>query len=192
MSDQGSLAFDPDNLDDDEDELSQDGAVLQNGEPTAPPKNYITPVGEARLRAELMQLIDVERPLVVDAVHWAAKNGDRSENGDYIYGKKRLREIDRRLRFLTKRLTVAEVVDATRNQGVEQVFFGGHVTYSQPDGERVHVHIVGVDEVQHDQGQISWVSPVATALLRAHVGDEVQVHAPTGVQVLLVENVQYG
>jgi transcription elongation factor GreB len=87
MSDQGSLAFDPDNLDDDEDELSQDGAVLQNGEPTAPPKNYITPVGEARLRAELMQLIDVERPLVVDAVHWAAKNGDRSENGDYIYGK---------------------------------------------------------------------------------------------------------
>jgi transcription elongation factor GreB len=192
MSDQESLAFDPDNLDEYEDELSHGGAGTQAGEPTVPPKNYITPAGEARLRAELMQLIDVERPLVVDAVHWAAKNGDRSENGDYIYGKKRLREIDRRLRFLTKRLTVAEVVDATRNQGVEQVFFGAHVTYSQRDGEQVHVHIVGVDEVQHDQGQISWVSPVATALLRAHVGDEVRVHTPTGVQVLLVESVQYG
>ena len=190
MSELEQLAFNPDE-DDDEGSDAAGPATGAPGEAGAPPKNYITQAGEARLRAELLQLIDVERPQVVDAVYWAAKNGDRSENGDYIYGKKRLREIDRRLRFLTKRLTVAEVVDATRNQGVEQVFFGAHVTYSQRDGEQVHVHIVGVDEVQHDQGQISWVSPVATALLRAHVGDEVRVHTPTGVQVLLVESVQY-
>ena len=191
MSDTDSLAFNPDEDDDEQggDDSSQPSA--NNGEPAAPPKNYITQAGEARLRAELLTLIDVERPQVVDAVHWAAKNGDRSENGDYIYGKKRLREIDRRLRFLTKRLAIAQVVDTALNAGAEQVFFGAYVTYSQVDGHEVSVQIVGVDEVQHDLAQISWVSPVAKALLRAHVGDEVRVQTPTGAQVLVVEAVQY-
>ena len=189
MSNIDSLAF---NLnEDDDDEQANDAGKTPSGEPVAPPKNYITQAGEARLRAELLQLIDVERPKVVDAVHWAAKNGDRSENGDYIYGKKRLREIDRRLRFLTKRLAVAQVVDTALNAGVEQVFFGAHVTYSQADGAHITVQIVGVDEVQHELGQISWVSPVAKALLRAHVGDEVRVQTPTGAQLIVVEAVLY-
>lgn len=190
MSNIDALAFNPDEGDDDEEQSNGSGQTPA-GEPVAPPKNYITQAGEARLRAELLQLIDVERPKVVDAVHWAAKNGDRSENGDYIYGKKRLREIDRRLRFLTKRLAVAHVVDTALNAGAEQVFFGAHVTYSQVDGAYITVQIVGVDEVQHEQGQISWVSPVAKALLRAHVGDEVRVQTPTGAQLIVIEAVQY-
>jgi hypothetical protein len=120
------------NLDFSLDEDDDDGDV--SGAPAAPYKNYITKAGEARLRTELLQLLDVERPIVVEAVHWAAKNGDRSENGDYIYGKKRLREIDRRLRFLTKRLAIAEVVDTTANAGSDQVFFGATVTYSVVEG----------------------------------------------------------
>jgi transcription elongation factor GreB len=174
-------------LDEDDDDVS--------GAPAAPYKNYITKAGEACLRAELLQLLDVERPIVVEAVHWAAKNGDRSENGDYIYGKKRLREIDRRLRFLTKRLAIAEVVDTTANAGSDQVFFGATVTYSVVEGAptegTVIVQIVGVDEVQHDHGQISWISPVAKALLKAYVGDEVRVQTPTGRQTLCIEAVQY-
>ncbi|MEK9690082.1 MAG: transcription elongation factor GreB [Burkholderiaceae bacterium] len=181
------------NLDFSLDEDDDDGDV--SGAPAAPYKNYITKAGEARLRAELLQLLDVERPIVVEAVHWAAKNGDRSENGDYIYGKKRLREIDRRLRFLTKRLAIAEVVDTTANAGSDQVFFGATVTYSVVEGapaaDPVTVQIVGVDEVQHDHGQISWISPVAKALLKAHVGDEVRVQTPTGRQTLCIEAVQY-
>lgn len=192
MSNQDSLAFNPEGDDEDEDdEGSGQGVTRHAGEPVASPKNYITQIGEARLRAELLHLIDVERPKVVDAVHWAAKNGDRSENGDYIYGKKRLREIDKRLRFLTKRLAIAQVVDTALNAGSEQVFFGAHVTYSQADGAQVTVQIVGVDEVQHEYGQISWVSPAAKAMLRAHVGDEVRVQTPAGAQVFLIEAVQY-
>jgi len=177
-------------LDEDDD---NDGNV--SGAPAAPYKNYISKAGEARLRAELLQLLDVERPIVVEAVHWAAKNGDRSENGDYIYGKKRLREIDRRLRFLTKRLAIAEVVDTTASAGSDQVFFGATVTYSVVEGapaaDTVIVQIVGVDEVQHEHGQISWISPVAKALLKAYVGDEVRVQTPTGRQTLCIEAVQY-
>ena len=162
-------------------------------ENTPPPvvKNYMTPAGYARLKAELLHLLDVERPEVVSAVSWAAKNGDRSENGDYIYGKKRLREIDRRIRFLTKRLEIAEVVDPSLHAGSEQVFFGATVTYSDDeDGERT-ITIMGIDEADSRMGQVSWISPVARALLKAHVGDEVQLPTPGGVRHLEVVEVQY-
>ena len=148
--------------------------------PPLPPggKNYITPSGYARLRAELLDLIDNERPKIVDVVHWAASNGDRSENGDYLYGKKRLREIDRRIRFLTKRLEIAEVVDPSLHAGSEQVFFGATVTYSDDeDGERT-ITIMGIDEADSRMGQVSCISPVARALRKARVGDEVQFPAP--------------
>ena len=161
--------------------------------PLLPPggKNYITPSGYARLRAELLDLIDNERPKIVDVVHWAASNGDRSENGDYLYGKKRLREIDRRIRFLTKRLEIAEVVDPSLHAGSEQVFFGATVTYSDDeDGERT-ITIMGIDEADSRMGQVSWISPVARALLKAHVGDEVQLPTPGGVRHLEVVEVQY-
>lgn len=161
--------------------------------PPLPPggKNYITPSGYARLRAELLELIDNERPKIVDVVHWAASNGDRSENGDYLYGKKRLREIDRRIRFLTKRLEIAEVVDPSLHAGSEQVFFGATVTYSDDeDGERT-ITIMGIDEADSRMGQVSWISPVARALLKARVGDEVQLPAPGGVRRLEVVEVQY-
>jgi transcription elongation factor GreB len=174
---------------DDEDDASASADTAQ------PFKNYITKAGEARLRAELLQLLDVERPIVVEAVHWAAKNGDRSENGDYIYGKKRLREIDRRLRFLTKRLAIATVVDTTANAGIDQVFFGATVTYTVVAGDdagaTITVQIVGVDEVQHERGQISWISPIAKAILKAHVGDAVRVQTPSGPQLLCIDDVQY-
>jgi transcription elongation factor GreB len=139
--------------------------------PALPPggKNYITPAGYARLRGELLELIDNERPKIVEIVHWAASNGDRSENGDYLYGKKRLREIDRRIRFLTKRLEIAEVVD-----GVERT-----------------ITILGIDEADSRESQVSWVSPVARALLKARVGDEVQLPTPGGVRHLEVVDVQY-
>ena len=154
-------------------------------------KNYITPLGYARLRDELLDLIDNERPKTVDVVHWAASNGDRSENGDYLYGKKRLREIDRRIRFLTKRLEIAEVVDPSLHAGSEQVFFGATVTYSDDqDGERT-ITILGIDEADSRMGQVSWISPVARALLKARVGDEVQMPTPGGVRHLEVVKVQY-
>ena len=161
--------------------------------PPLPPggKNYITLSGYARLRAELLDLIDNERPKIVDVVHWAASNGDRSENGDYLYGKKRLREIDRRIRFLTKRLEIAEVVDPSLHAGSEQVFFGATVTYSDDeDGERT-ITIMGIDEADSRMGQVSWISPVARALLKARVGDEVQMPTPGGVRHLEVVKVQY-
>ena len=141
-------------------------------------KNYITPQGYARLRAELMQLIDEERPKVVDTVHWAASNGDRSENGDYLYGKKRLREIDRRIRFLTRRLELAEVADPSVHHGKDQVFFGATVTYCDESGAETTVTIRGIDETDNSQGQVSWVSPVAQALLKAREGDEVRLMTP--------------
>ncbi|MBC7213766.1 MAG: transcription elongation factor GreB [Burkholderiaceae bacterium] len=154
-------------------------------------KNYITPQGYARLRAELLDLIDHERPKIVEVVHWAASNGDRSENGDYLYGKKRLREIDRRIRFLTKRLEISEVVDPSLHAGSDQVFFGATVTYVDDLGDERTVTILGIDEADSSQGQVSWISPVARALLRAHVGDEVQLPTPGGVRTLEILQLHY-
>lgn len=155
-------------------------------------KNYITPTGHRRLRDELMQLLDVERPEVVRVVSWAASNGDRSENGDYLYGKKRLREIDRRIRFLTKRLELAEVVDPALRSGTTQAFFGATVRFLR-NGEREEtVTIVGVDEVDPLAGRISWVSPVGRALLKANEGDLVSLKVPGGSDELEVLEVRYG
>jgi transcription elongation factor GreB len=154
-------------------------------------KNYITPQGYARLRAELLDLIDNERPKVVEAVHWAAKNGDRSENGDYLYGKKRLREIDRRLRFLTKRLEIAEVTDPCVHHGSPQIFFGATVTYADEQGTEKTIHIVGIDEADSLNNQVSWIAPIARALLKAHVGDAVKLITPAGAQEIEVMAVAY-
>ncbi|MDB5943089.1 MAG: greB [Ramlibacter sp.] len=154
-------------------------------------KNYITPQGYARLRGELLQLMDEERPKVVEVVHWAASNGDRSENGDYLYGKKRLREIDRRIRFLTKRLEVAEVTDPSLHHGHDQVFFGATVTYADETGQERTITIMGVDEADSSLGQVSWVSPVARALLKARKGDEVKLVTPSGVHDIEVLDVGY-
>ena len=161
--------------------------------PPLPPggKNYITPAGYARLRAELLDLMDNERPKVVEAVHWAAKNGDRSENGDYLYGKKRLREIDRRLRFLTKRLDIAEVVDPSAHHGSDQIFFGATVTYANAKGEERTVTIKGIDESDSLAGEVSWVSPIARTLLKAREGDELQLVTPVGVEPIEVVEVSY-
>ena len=137
-------------------------------------RNYITPAGHARLKAEFDQLMRTERPQVVEIVAWAASNGDRSENGDYLYGKKRLREIDRRIRFLTKRLDIAEVVDPLRQTNTEQVFFGATVTLCDEQGEEQCYQIVGVDETDLARGRISWISPLARALLKAREGDVVR------------------
>lgn len=154
-------------------------------------KNYISPQGHARLHAELKHLLEVDRPQVVDTVHWAAKNGDRSENGDYLYGKKRLREIDRRIRFLTKRLEIALVVDASLHYGNDQIFFGATVTYEDEQGEAQTITIVGIDEADSLQQRISWISPVARALTKARIGDEVSLRTPAGIQSLYVVDVQY-
>ena len=154
-------------------------------------KNYITPEGYERLRSELLALIDTERPKVVEIVHWAASNGDRSENGDYIYGKKRLREIDKRIRFLTQRLEIAKVTDPCLHYGKVQVFFGATVVYVDTAGVERKVTILGVDEADTLQGQISWVSPVARALLKSSPGDEVNLLTPQGIQVLEVLQVDY-
>jgi transcription elongation factor GreB len=154
-------------------------------------KNYITPPGYARLRAELLQLLDEERPKIVEVVHWAASNGDRSENGDYIYGKKRLREIDRRIRFLTKRLDIAEVVDASVHEGRDQVFFGATVTYANQRGDEHTITIKGIDEANSGRGEVSWIAPIARALLKARVGDEVSVITPAGVERIEVLEVKY-
>jgi transcription elongation factor GreB len=154
-------------------------------------KNYITPQGYATLRAELFDLIDNERPKVVDIVHWAASNGDRSENGDYLYGKKRLREIDRRIRFLTKRLEIAEVTDPSVHYGKDQVFFGATVTYVEEAGEERTVTILGIDEADSLKGEVTWISPIARALLKAREGDVVKLVTPVGVQEVEVLRVQY-
>ncbi len=153
-------------------------------------KNYITLAGYARLKAELKQLLDVERPEVVSVVSWAASNGDRSENGDYIYGKKRLREIDRRIRFLIKRLEIAEVVE-TRKDEEEQVFFGATVTVADGAGRERSVSIVGMDEVDPARGRVSWISPIARALLKARVGDTVMLRTPSGTEELEIQDVRY-
>jgi transcription elongation factor GreB len=166
---------------------------LELGHPDVPAgtKNYITPAGHQRLRDELLQLLDNERPEVVRLVSWAASNGDRSENGDYIYGKRRLREIDRRIRFLGKRLDLAEVVDSSKQENVDQVFFGATVDYAGDDGDVKTVTIVGVDEVDLERGYVSWISPVARALLKAKIGDTVALHTPAGVQQIDILDVRY-
>lgn len=154
-------------------------------------RNYMTPEGYARLRDELAHLMNVERPSVVQVVSWAASNGDRSENGDYLYGKKRLREIDRRMRFLTKRLDIAEVVDPAQQPNRDQVFFGATVSYADQTGEEYVVTIVGVDEAEPLAGKISWISPVARALIKAREGDTVVLRTPGGVQELDILEVRY-
>ena len=169
---------------------SDDSGDADDGTPALPPlptgaKNYLTPQGYARLRAELLSLLDDERPKVVEVVSWAAKNGD------YLYGKKRLREIDRRIRFLTQRLDIAEVADPALHHGSDQVFFGATVTYADAAGEERTVTIKGIDEVEHLHGEVSWISPVARALLRARVGDEVTLATPQGPARLEVVSVIY-
>jgi len=154
-------------------------------------KNYITPAGYARLKGELLDLIDNERPKVVDIVHWAASNGDRSENGDYIYGKKRLREIDRRIRFLTKRLELAEITDPQVHFKNNQVFFGATVTYADEAGLERTVTILGVDEADSAKGEVSWVSPIARTLLKAREGDVLQLVTPAQVTEIEVIRVTY-
>ena len=154
-------------------------------------KNYITPQGYAGLRTELLGLIDTERPKVVEIVHWAASNGDRSENGDYIYGKKRLREIDRRIWFLTKRLEIAEVIDPAIHHGSEQIFFGASVTYVDDAGVERTLTILGIDEADSSQAQVSWVSPIARTLLKARTGDVLQLVTPAGIVGIEVISVQY-
>jgi transcription elongation factor GreB len=154
-------------------------------------RNYVTPAGYRRLREELMTLLDVERPKMVETVSWAAKNGDRSENGDYLYGKKRLREIDRRIRFLTKRLDIAEVADPSAHHGKDQIYFGATVTYATADGAERTITIKGIDEADSLAGEVSWVSPIARALLKAREGDEVQLVTPGGAEKIEVVAVSY-
>ena len=161
--------------------------------PPLPPggKNYITPQGFATLRAELKELVEVERPKIVEAVHWAAKNGDRSENGDYLYGKKRLREIDRRIRFLIKRLEIAVVADPAVHHGHTQIFFGATVTYVDDEGVERSVKIVGIDEANSAAGEVSWVSPIARTLLKAYEGDVLKLVMPGRVSEVEVLKVSY-
>lgn len=154
-------------------------------------KNYMTTGGYWRLRRELARLVNVERPEVVRTVSWAASNGDRSENGDYIYGKRRLREIDRRIRYLTKRLEVAEVVDPAARGATDQVFFGARVEYETGDGTHNAVTIVGVDEVDPARRRVSWISPIARALLKTREGDTVQFRTPAGIETIEVLSVLY-
>ena len=154
-------------------------------------RNYMTPAGYARLRAELFILMDDERPKMVEIVHWAASNGDRSENGDYHYGKKRLREIDRRIRFLTKRLELAEIAEPSVHHGIDQIFFGATVTYLEEDGTERTVKIMGIDEADSAKGEVSWISPIARTLLKARVGDELKLVTPSGVISIEVLDVQY-
>ncbi len=154
-------------------------------------KNYMTPQGYARMRAELLELIDNERPKIVEIVHWAASNGDRSENGDYLYGKKRLREIDRRIRFLTKRMELAEVVDPSIHHGKDQVFFGATVTYADDEGTERTVRIMGIDEADSSAGDVSWISPIARTLLKAREGDVLRLVMPERVSEIEVLEVAY-
>jgi transcription elongation factor GreB len=178
-----SKAFVKENDHEPEPSETEDAALPPGG------KNYITPAGFARLKAELAGLVERERPEVVKTVAWAASLGDRSENADYIYGKRRLREIDRRVRFLIKRLESAEVVDSS-GRDTDQVFFGATVRVRSQDNER-EVTIVGIDEVDPAQGRVSWRSPVAKALIKAREGETVLVRAPGGDEQLEILEVTY-
>lgn len=185
-----SKAFTRENDSDDEpgdDEAASPGSPLPSGS-----RNYITPAGQKRLMEEFLWLMNRERPRVTATVTWAASNGDRSENADYIYGKKRLREIDRRIRFLTRRLDLAEVVDpAAPREDDTRIFFGATVTFANERGEERTVSIVGVDEIDPARGYISWISPLARALIKAREGDVVTLHAPGGTEELEVLEVRY-
>lgn len=169
----------------DEDELPAELKV------PAGSKNYMTPGGWRRMQDELYQLVHKERPELTQLINWAASNGDRSENGDYIYGKRRLRQIDGRIRFLTKRLENAEVVDPAAREATDQVFFSATVTYAREDGREETVAIVGVDETDLSRNHVSWTSPVARALLKAREGDVVQLRTPAGVEDLEILEVMY-
>ncbi len=158
---------------------------------TAPFKNYVTPAGYARLRRELLQLLDVERPELVKVVAWAASNGDRSENGDYLYGKKRLREIDRRIHYLGRRLDQSEVVDPAARGETDQIFFGATVDYVDAGGAEHTVTIVGVDEADPARGHVSWISPIAKALLKRRAGDRVSLAMPGGAEDIDIVDVRY-
>jgi transcription elongation factor GreB len=176
-----------------DDSAGDDGADEQDAAQGVPAgaKNYMTPQGFRRLQDELRHLIRTERPKVVETVSWAAGNGDRSENGDYIYGKRRLREIDRRIRFLTKRLEISQVVDPQQQKNRDQVFFGATVTYANDRGVENTVTIVGIDEADLERGQVSWVSPIARALLKAREGDTVELRTPAGPEPIEVIAIRY-
>ena len=172
---------------------AEDDADLPDEAPAIPTgvKNYMTPRGHRQLQDELRQLLQAERPKVVETVAWAAGNGDRSENGDYIYGKRRLREIDRRIRFLSKRLESAEVVDPAQQKNRDRVFFGATVTYANERGAETTITIVGIDEADFARGQVSWISPVARALIKACEGDIVELRAPAGIEQIEVLAINY-
>jgi transcription elongation factor GreB len=172
---------------DDEPDLPDEAPQLPSGL-----KNYMTPDGHRHMQEELRRLLREDRPKTVEVVAWAAGNGDRSENGDYLYGKKRLREIDRRIRFLSKRLETAVVVDPAAQKNRDQVFFGATVTYATGTGAEKTVTIVGIDEADLDQGRVSWISPVARALLRAQEGDLVELRTPSGIERIEVLEIRYG
>ena len=176
-------------------ETDQDDDDLETASPLpAGTRNYMTPGGFARMKAELEALVQTERPQLVATVAWAAGNGDRSENGDYIYGKKRLREIDRRIRFLIRRLDAAEVVDpcARRDDdSADQVFFGATVAVRDAHGRERTISIVGVDEIDTDRGYVSWISPIARALIKAREGDSVTLRTPSGTEEIEVISVRY-
>lgn len=180
-----SKAFTKESDEDNGDDELQLPAIAPGG------KNYITPQGYAALRAELLTLMDEERPKVVEIVHWAASNGDRSENGDYLYGKKRLREIDRRIRFLTQRLEIAEITEPSAHFGNDQIFFGATVTYVDDMGAERTVTITGIDEANSALGEVSWVSPIARTLLKAREGDELKLVMPERVAAIEVIKVRY-
>ena len=179
-----SKAFTKEREDEEDDEIAAPAIPVGT-------KNYITPQGYARLRAEFDELFRRERPKLVETITWAASNGDRSENGDYIYGKKRLRQIDSRIRFLSKRLEAAEVVDPARQENTEQIFFGATVSYTDGSGRDMTIQIVGVDEAEPSDGKISWISPVARALLKARAGDLVTLNTPAGRDELEIFAVRY-
>ena len=164
---------------------------MMHDAPASPPKNYITPTGWQALKDELYQLVHKERPEIVQVVNWAASNGDRSENGDYLYGKRRMREIDRRIRFLTKRLEAAVVVDPETREPTDQVFFSATVALLRGDGSEQTVKIVGVDEIDTAANKISWVSPLARCLIKAREGDEVVLNGPEGRETIEILSVQY-
>ena len=172
--------------DGDDEELERDGDGAIPGGFT----NYVTPAGHKRLNDELTRLWKIDRPKLVETIAWAASNGDRSENGDYIYGKRKLREIDRRIRFLSKRLDSAVVVDNAGKEH-ERVYFGATVTYVGESGEQRTVSIVGVDEIDPARGRVSWVSPIGTALLKASLGDVVTLRTPRGAEELEIVDVRY-
>jgi transcription elongation factor GreB len=180
-----SKAFTKETDNDSDDEIEPQVAL------PAGAKNYMTPKGFRQLQAELQNLLHVERPKIVEMVSWAAGNGDRSENGDYIYGKKRMGEIDRRLRYLSKRLEAAEVVDPAKQKHLKQVFFGATVTYSDSRDNEKTITIVGIDEADIERNLVSWVSPVARALMKAREGDSVDVRTPAGSEAIDVISIRY-